>query len=261
MIHWNVDPLAFSLGPLQPRWYGLMFATAFLSSYVVMRTIYRREGRSQDDLDALTITMILSTIIGARLGHVFFYEPEIMLNDPLETIAVWHGGLASHGGAIGIITGLWIYHKRRPSFSFIWLLDRLSIVAALSGMFIRIGNLFNSEILGRQTDVPWAVVFERVDMIPRHPAMIYEAIVCLVLFVLTWKMYDAGVASRTPGRIIGTFLVLLFAARFIIEFVKERQVAFEYGLPIDMGQILSIPFILVGLWLLLRTRAAQPTQP
>lgn len=254
MIHWNVDPAAFDLGFIAPRWYGVMFAMAFFLSYIVMRKVYVREHRTQEDLDALTITIIVSTIVGARLGHVFFYEPSIMLNDPLETFAVWHGGLASHGGALGIITGLWIYHKRRPSYSFIWLLDRLAIVAALSGMCIRIGNLFNSEIIGRETNVPWAFVFERVDMIPRHPTQIYEALVCLVLFVVLWRMYNAGVAQRTPGRLIGLFLVLLFTARFLIEFLKERQVDFEASLPIDMGQILSIPFIAVGVWLLLRDR-------
>jgi phosphatidylglycerol:prolipoprotein diacylglycerol transferase len=255
MIHWNVSPIAFDLGFIAPRWYGVLFATAFFLSYVVMRKIYEREKRTQVDLDALTITVIVSTIVGARLGHVFFYEPSIMLNDPLETFAVWHGGLASHGGALGIITGLWIYHKRRPSFSFIWLLDRIAIVAALSGMCIRIGNLFNSEIIGHQTTVPWAFVFERVDMLPRHPTQIYEALVCLVLFIVLWRMYNAGVATRNPGRLIGMFLVLLFTARFFIEFLKERQVDFENSLPIDMGQILSIPFVVVGAWLLLRDRA------
>lgn len=260
MIHWNVDPILFTLGPLAPRWYGILFALAFVASYQVMKKIFVREGHSQQDLDALTMTMILSTILGARLGHVLFYEPSIVTSgNPLEFFAIWHGGLASHGGALGIITGLWLYHRKRPTMSMIWLLDRLAIVAALSGMFIRLGNLFNSEIYGRPTDVPWAFWFAHVDPIPvgRHPTQIYEALLCLALFLILWRMYNAGVAQRAPGKLIGLFMVLLFAGRFLIEFLKEHQVSFENALPIDMGQILSLPFIAVGVWFLLRKSKAS----
>ena len=255
MIEWNIDPVLFTLGPLSPRWYGVLFALAFVASYRFMRIMYTDDKRSQQDLDSLTITMIVATIVGARMGHVLFYEPQIMLDNPFEVLAVWHGGLASHGGAIGIITGLWIYHKRRPKFGMIWLLDRLAIVAALSGMFIRIGNFFNSEILGKATDVPWAIWFSLVDAVPvaRHPAQLYEALLCLVIFVFLWWRYKQGDTFKKPGRLIGLFMVLLFTGRFFIEFLKEHQVDFESSLPLDMGQLLSIPFIVAGLWFLWRS--------
>lgn len=256
MIEWNMDPVIFTLGPLSPRWYGVLFAFAFVASYRYMRIMYTDDKRSQQDLDSLTITMIVSTIVGARLGHVLFYEPQIIAENFFEVFAVWHGGLASHGGAIGIITGLWIYHKRRPKFPMIWLLDRLAIVAALSGMFIRIGNFFNSEILGKATDVSWGVWFRLVDAMPvaRHPAQLYEALLCLVLFVFLWWRYKQGDAFKAPGRLIGMFMVLLFSGRFFIEFFKEHQVDFEAGLPLDMGQLLSIPFIAAGVYFLWRSR-------
>ncbi len=234
----------------------MLFATAFLLSYQVMKKIFLAEKLEVKDLDALTIYMIVGTILGARLGHVLFYEPEIFRGNPFEVLAIWHGGLASHGGALGIITGLWLFHRKRRSYSMTWLLDRLAIVAALSGMCIRIGNLFNSEILGRPTDVPWAFWFKIVDPLPvwRHPAQIYEALLCLALFLGLWMLYKKGIAQTNPGRIFGLFLVLLFTGRFFIEFLKERQVSFEASLPIDMGQILSIPFIVAGVWYLVRSR-------
>lgn len=263
MIEWNVDPVLFTLGPLSPRWYGVLFALAFYLSYRVMHVIYVGEKKEQRDLDALTIYMIAGTILGARIGHVLFYEPEIFAANPLEVFAIWHGGLASHGGALGIITGLWIYHRRKVGYSMTWLLDRLSIVAALSGMCIRLGNLFNSEIIGRPTDVPWAFWFQRVDPVMpvwRHPTQIYEALLCLAVFAITWMMYRRGQAFTNPGRLFGVFLVLIFSGRFLIEFVKERQVDFEAALPIDMGQILSIPFIAVGVYYLVRSaRASAPS--
>lgn len=236
----------------------MLFALAFVLSYYIMRSIFRKERKPIVQLDQLTIYMIVGTIMGARIGHVLFYEPDIFLNNPLELFAIWKGGLASHGGALGIILGLYLFHLRHRSYSMIWLLDRLAIVAAISGMCIRIGNLFNSEILGRPTDVPWAFVFEFEDMQPRHPAQLYEAVLCLSLFVLTWMMYKRGVAFKHPGRIIGTFLILLFVGRFLVEFIKERQVGFENSLPLDMGQLLSLPFIAVGVWLLLRPWTPGP---
>ncbi len=256
MIEWNLDPVAFSLGPFAPRWYGIFFAMAFWLSYQVMQRIFAAEKKVAKDLDRLTIYMVIGTILGARLGHVVFYEPEIFLSDPLEVFAVWHGGLASHGGALGIITGLWLFHRNSSSFSMVWLLDRLAIVSALSGMCIRIGNLFNSEIIGRPTDVAWAFWFKRIDALPiyRHPTQIYEALVCLALFLLTWYLYNKGLALRKPGFLIGLFLVLLFTARFFIEFVKERQVDFESTMALDMGQLLSIPFVIAGVVFLVYSR-------
>lgn len=256
MIEWNVDPVIGTIGPLSPRWYGVLFATAFLLSYSVMKRVFATEGKNQESLDRLTITMILGTILGARLGHVLFYEPGLILEDPLEVIAIWHGGLASHGGAIGIITGVYLFARRTAGFSMTWLLDRLAIVVPLSGMCIRLGNLMNSEIIGRPTDLPWGFWFVRVDAIPvaRHPTQIYEAIICLVLFLLMLGLYRKGLATSRPGFMIGLLMVLLFTSRFFVEYFKEVQEAFEASLPLDMGQILSLPFIAVGLILLVRSR-------
>lgn len=260
MIEWNVDPIMFTVGPLSPRWYGVMFALAFYLSFIVMKKIFLAEKKDLPQLDSLTIYMIAGTVLGARLGHVIFYEPEIVLQNPLDLIAVWKGGLASHGGALGIITGLWLFHKKYKGYSMIWLLDRLAIVAALSGMCIRIGNLMNSEIIGRTTDVPWAFWFQRVDTVApvwRHPTQIYEALLCLVVFLWLWSLYKKGVALQRPGRLIGMFLIAIFAGRFVIEFLKENQVDFEATLPIDMGQILSIPFIVGGIYFIWRSSRTQ----
>lgn len=259
IIEWNVDPVIFTAGPLSPRWYGVLFASAFMISYQIMKKIFVAEGKGMQQLDQLTIAIIIGTIVGARVGHVLFYEPQIFLEDPFEVIAIWHGGLASHGGALGIITALWWFHTKNRSFGMTWLFDRLAIVAAISGMCIRLGNLMNSEIIGKPTDGSWGFWFQRVDptLVPRHPTQLYEAALCLALFGLTYWMYQRGVAKRAPGMIFGLFLVLLFAGRFIIEFFKEHQVDFEASLPIDMGQILSIPFVLLGLYYLLRSRQSQ----
>jgi len=263
MIEWNVDPTIFTLGPLSPRWYGVLFATAFLLSYRVMKKIFVAEKLQIQDLDALTIYMIAGTILGARIGHVLFYEPEIVLSNPFEIFAIWHGGLASHGGALGIIAGLWLFQRKRKKYTMTWLLDRLAIVAALSGMCIRIGNLFNSEIVGMPTDVPWAFWFKRNDALPvwRHPAQLYEAIICLIIFLGLWHLYKKGLSLSHPGRIFGIFLVVLFSARFLVEFIKERQVGFEVALPLDMGQILSIPFIVAGVWYLVRSANVGAATP
>ena len=259
MIEWNVDPVIGTIGPLSPRWYGVLFATAFMLSYSVMKRVFLAEKKSQVDLDRLTIMMIIGTVLGARIGHVLFYEPGIILDDPFEVIAIWHGGLASHGGALGIITGLYLFHRRSTGYSMTWLLDRLAIVAALSGVCIRMGNLMNSEIIGRPTDLPWGFWFMRVDDVPiaRHPTQIYEALVCVILFGLLWHLYRRGVAQQRPGALIGTFMVLLFTSRFLIEFLKEYQEAFEASLPLDMGQILSIPFIVAGIVFLLRSGSTK----
>jgi phosphatidylglycerol---prolipoprotein diacylglyceryl transferase len=256
MIEWNVDPVIGTIGPLSPRWYGVLFAMAFMLSYVVMKRVFMTEKKSIADLDRLTLYMMFGTVIGARLGHVLFYEPHLLLDDPFEVIAIWHGGLASHGGALGIITGLYLFHRALPGYSMTWLLDRLAIMAALSGMCIRLGNLMNSEIIGRPTDLPWGFWFMRIDAQPlaRHPTQVYEALVCLVLFIGLWLLYRRGVARRQPGMLIGLFMVLLFSSRFAIEFLKEHQVDFEASLPLDMGQLLSLPFIVAGAAFLVSSR-------
>lgn len=255
---WDVSPIILELGPLKLRWYGLAFVFAFALGYKIMRTVYRREGKPEVDLDTLLIYMIAGTLLGARLGHCLFYEPGRYLANPLEILKVWEGGLASHGGVAGIALSLWIYCRRRADQPYLWLLDRMSVPAALGACFIRIGNLFNSEILGKASDASWAVIFARVDQVPRHPSMVYEAIAYLATFFVLWLMYRK-LGERTPrGLLLGLLLVLVFTARFFLEYTKEVQVDFEKGLPLDLGQLLSIPAVGIGLWLLWRSLKARP---
>ena len=242
----------FSLGPITVRWYGVLFAAGFFLGLLYMRYVYNREGKPLADLDSLLFYMMISTIVGARLGHCLFYEPGYYLSNPIEILKVWRGGLASHGGAIGILTGMWLYSRSHRNQPYLWLLDRVVVPISLAGSLIRLGNLFNSEILGVETDKPWAVIFTRIDELPRHPAQLYESISYLIIFgVLSLTYRKLG--ERTPrGLLLGMFLVLVFSARFMIEFVKVRQAAFTEALPLSMGQLLSIPAVLAGLVLLFK---------
>jgi prolipoprotein diacylglyceryl transferase len=226
-----------------------------------MLKIFKREGKSQELLDKLTIYIFIGTLVGARLGHCFFYDWEyyrehfIEIFIPFQKInGEWQltgfTGLASHGGALGILTALWLF-SRNTKTNFMWITDRLILVVPIAGAFIRLGNFFNSEMIGNPTDLPWAVVFTHIDQIPRHPAQMYEAIAYVILFFILWAMYQKNKDPK-PGKLFGIFLIGLFGARFIIEYVKIDQVAFEAGMLLNMGQILSIPFILAGIFLLLR---------
>ena len=248
-IQWDVDPVLFRLGPLPLRWYSLGWLLAFGVGFYIVRWIYLKEGKPERDLESVLFYMMLGAMIGARLGHVIFYRPGYFLQNPIEIIAVWKGlrGLASHGGTVGIFLALFLYVRKRPDQPYLWLLDRVAIATALGAMFIRLGNLMNSEILGLPSDVPWAMVFTRVDALPRHPAQLYEAIAYLFIFILLLSLYKRRGASIPHGTLIGIFLTLVFSARFFIEFVKERHVPFEAGLPLSMGQILSIPMVVAGL--------------
>jgi phosphatidylglycerol:prolipoprotein diacylglycerol transferase len=247
-IQWDVDPIIFQLGPLPLRWYSLGWLLAFGIGFYIVRWIYLKEGKPERDLESVLFFMMLGAMIGARLGHVIFYRPGYFLANPIEIIAVWKGlrGLASHGGAVGIFVALFLYVRNRPDQPNLWLLDRVAIATPLGGMFIRLGNLMNSEILGLPSDAPWAMVFTRVDGIPRHPAQLYEAIAYLFIFILLLILYRRRGASIPHGTLTGIFLTLVFSARFLIEFVKERHVPFEAGLPLSMGQILSIPMVILG---------------
>ncbi|MEP7231580.1 MAG: prolipoprotein diacylglyceryl transferase [Ginsengibacter sp.] len=261
-IIWNVNPEIFHIGGFGLRYYSLMFGVAFLISYQLLSFIFKKENVPHRLLEKLFIYVFIGTLVGARLGHTLFYEFGYYKNHLLEIILpfkITHGqfeltgyqGLASHGGAIGILLAV-VFYCRKYKQSFLWVLDRLVIVVALSGFFIRIGNLFNSEIIGKPGNVSWAFIFERVDLIPRHPAQLYEAISYLFIFFLLWGIYKKKSEFLKKGLLLGLFLVLLFTVRFLIEFVKENQEAFENALPINMGQILSIPFILVGLYFIFR---------
>ena len=252
MIHWNANPELLNLGWLSIRWYGLLFASGFFFGFLFMRYVYTRERKPIAHLDSLLFYMMVSAIVGARLGHCFFYEPEYYLANPLEILFVWQGGLASHGGAIGILVGLYLYTRNRPDQPYLWLLDRIAIPTALAGSFIRLGNLFNSEILGTPSDKPWAFVFERYDMQPRHPVQLYESLAYLLTFVILSALYRRLGESAPRGFYLGVFLILVFSARFALEFFKERQADYATAFPLSVGQLLSIPAVLAGLALLLR---------
>ncbi len=263
-IYWDVDPTIFQLGPLRPRWYGLLFATGFLIGFYLMRHVFRREEKPEQDLDFLLFYLLGGTIIGARLGHILFYAPEYYFSNPVEIPMIQRGGLASHGGLIGVVLAIWIYCRRREDQPFLWLLDRLAAPVALTGSLIRLGNFFNSEILGVPTDLPWGVVFERaarvrpdIEAIPLHPVQLYESICYFLIFVLLWRLYQRWGADTPRGMLVGMFFTFIFGARIVLEFFKLRQIHFEATLPLglSMGQLLSIPAVALGLWLWLRARA------
>jgi phosphatidylglycerol---prolipoprotein diacylglyceryl transferase len=271
-ITWDPSPEIFTIPGIDwpVRWYGLMWALAFIGSHYFMNKVYRTEGRTNKELDSLTLYIILGSVIGARLGHCLFYGPwfdeydqygriinEGYISHPLNMLKVYEGGLASHGGAIGIIIAMILY-CRKTGESWLWLFDRLVIVVPFAGMCIRIGNLINSEIIGKVTTVPWAFIFVREDEYPRHPAQLYEAVFCLLLFVFLFWFWKKKRNSVGPGFMFGLFCVLLWSERFADEFFKEDQAAFEDALPINMGQILSIPFIVVGIILLVRSFWLSP---
>jgi len=252
-IHWNVNPEIFHLGPLSIRWYGLLFATGFLLGYYIGERMFRSEGVSQKWIDSLFFYLIIATVIGARLGHVFFYGWDYYSQHPEEIIKIWHGGLASHGGVIGILVAIYIYSKVVTKRSMLWTLDRIAVPVALTAAFIRTGNLMNSEIYGIQTSLPWGFIFERNgETVAKHPTQIYEALSYLISFGILTYMYWKTNAKNKPGLLLGTFFVLIFTARFLIEFIKEVQEPFEAKMALDMGQILSIPLILLGIFLIIR---------
>jgi len=253
IIPWDVNPEIFRMGSFAIRWYGLLFASSFVFGYIIMNRIFKNENIKEEVLERLSIYMALGTIIGARLGHCFFYEPGYYLRNPAEILMTWHGGLASHGAAIGILTALWFFAKKERK-DYTWILDRIVVTVALAGFFIRMGNLMNSEVYGVETTVPWGFIFFRnYEPIPKHPTQIYEALAYLAIFILLYKLYWAQKGKHYQGLLISLFLILVFTARFFIEFIKEDQAAFEAGMKLNMGQLLSIPFVLIGAWGLYKT--------
>jgi phosphatidylglycerol---prolipoprotein diacylglyceryl transferase len=365
-IIWNGSPEIFSIGPITLRWYGLLFALGFLISQQILYYMFRKEGKPERDVETLTIYMLVATIVGARLGHIFFYEPEIIWTDPLSIFMPFQFtpefkftglmGLASHGAAVGILFGLWLYsRKKKPGQNYLQTLDRIVILVTITGALIRFGNYFNSEILGKPTDAPTGIVFinrmteaiegdksnpgnlvestsvhrvenstvspegivpikififfkpgvaesdinlymgsemrnilfylsEFVNQPPgpvryeivfddqgkqymarvlingivRHPAQLYESISCVILFALLFSIWYRNKNNLPEGRIFGFFMIILWTLRFVYEYLKENQVAFENSLPLNMGQILSIPLVLVGIFVLIRSYRQQP---
>ncbi len=250
IIHWNVDPELVSLGPLSIRYYGLFFAMGFYIGYMMLEKMYKSEKLPLEWAEKVFIYIVIATIVGARLGHVFFYGWPYYSQHLGEIIMVWKGGLASHGGAIGILIALYIYSKKVTKKSMIWTLDRVVVPVAMVAVFIRMGNLMNSEIYGHATTLPWGFIFERNgETVPKHPTQIYEALSYLVVFIVLLRTYWKTNAKDKQGLIFGMFLIGIFGARFIIEFLKEVQEPWEQGMILNMGQLLSIPFVLFGVWL------------
>ena len=274
-IHWNVDPVIFSIGSVELRWYSLLFISGFILGWFIFKWFFKREGISEKLLDPLLYTLLIGTIVGARLGHCLFYDPAYYLgswNGFLEIFMPWKGGLASHGGTLFLFFAMiWFARRygRKNDFDFLWLLDHLAIAVSFAAMFIRLGNLFNSEIYGHFTDLPWGFVFERRGEVePKHPTQLYEALSYAILGLLLLFLYVRKTKWLYRGSYIGIFFIVLFGMRFLIEFVKENQVDFEAGMALNMGQLLSIPFILLGIAILiysykkkLPVEAVHPEKP
>jgi prolipoprotein diacylglyceryl transferase len=255
-IIWDVKPEIFTLElfgmEFAPRWYGLLFALGFLIGQQILFHIFRKEGKPESDVETLTVYMVLSTVIGARLGHVLFYEPAEYLRNPIDILKIWEGGLASHGATIGILFALYLYARKKKDQTYLWVVDRIVITVAFAGMLIRLGNLMNSEIYGYQTDLPWGFIFAlRGETVAKHPTQIYEALFCLVLFIALFQIWKKRKSTIPDGLLLGIFLVTLFTFRFLVEFLKEPQVEFEADMLLNMGQILSIPAVIAGIVILM----------
>lgn len=270
-IVWNIDPVAFSIGPLAVRWYGILWAIGIYLCYLVQVRMYRHEGYPEQWTEDLFMYIVIGAIVGARLGHCFFYEwheaallgkepihlfgltlnyRNPYLEHPIDLLKIWQGGLASHGGAIGIILAAWLLGKRKFQRSLAWVLDRLVVGVAVTAFLIRLGNLMNSEIYGGPTSLPWGFIFVRDGQtVPCHPTQIYEMLYCVVAFVACWWIYWKKDGWKHEGLLIGTFLLIVFGTRFCLEFIKFNQEAFESNFVLNMGQMLSIPFILWGAYL------------
>ncbi|WP_028298129.1 prolipoprotein diacylglyceryl transferase [Olivibacter sitiensis] len=265
-IHWGVSPEIFSLGSLSVRYYSLLFAGGIIICFLIMKQVFERQKYPLELLDKLTLYVVLGTVIGARLGHCLFYEPQYYLEHPLEIILPFKGfpgtdnfkltgfqGLASHGAAVGIVIGTYLF-CRKYKFKFLHVFDLLSLVIPVAAASIRLGNLFNSEILGKPTELPWAFVFTRIDKVPRHPAQLYECLCYLAIFLfINWRLRPQ-LGKYPNGFIFGFMLLTMFTTRFLLEFVKEDQEAFEQGMLLNMGQLLSIPFMALGAYLVLSKR-------
>ena len=276
-IVWNPDLEAFHLGPITVRWYGLMWIIGLALAYFVVKRLYKEQKIKDELFDPLFIYCFLGILIGARLGHCLFYQPqdyltswqgfvEMLLPIHIGNNGSWWGetfgffptgyaGLASHGGTLGLMIALWLY-VRKTKLSIWTVLDNIAIATGTTACFIRLGNLMNSEIIGKITDVPWAFIFEKVDGMPRHPGQLYEAIAYALLFCIMWALHKKMPEKIGTGWYFGFCLTYIFTFRFLIEYTKEIQEAFEATLPLDMGQILSIPFIILGVYCMIRAKKA-----
>lgn len=266
-IEWTASPEIFSSEYITIRWYGLFFAFAFLVGQQMMVKFYKEAQKPLEDLETLLVFMIVATVVGARLGHCLFYQPDFYLSHPIEILKIWRGGLASHGAAFGILFSLWLYARNREDQPYLWVVDRIVITVAFGAIFIRLGNLMNSEIIGLPTDMPWGFKFIKAAgltpeeaQIPRHPTQIYESLCYLLTFLTLWFTY-AKYKAKTPfGLLLGIFLIMTFGSRMLVELFKENQVNFEEGMLLNMGQLLSIPLVLAGGLLVLRALKNGPQE-
>jgi len=247
---WNIDPTLIHLGPLQLRWYGLFFVGSFFLGLWLMQWIYKREGRDPEILDNLLIYIMIGTVIGARLMHCFAYEPEFYLSHPFEILKVWKGGLASHGGMLGSIVAIFVFATHYKQ-GFFWLMARTAIAGTITATAVRLGNFFNSEIIGLPTDVSWAIIFSRIDMLPRHPVQLYEAFAYFTLFSFMFTIYVKSKPQFATKILPAVFLAFMFTFRFFLEYTKTRQAGYVTDFPFTTGQLLSLPFVLIGIvWIL-----------
>jgi len=263
-VHWHVNPVLFHIGSLQIRWYSLLFVSGFILGWYLFKWFMTREKVNVALMDPLLYTLLIATIVGARLGHCLFYQPGYYLGSWhgfLEIFMPWKGGLASHGGAIALLLAMWWFsskYGKKEGFDFLWIMDHLCITVAFAGCLIRLGNLFNSEIYGDVTSLPWGFIFDlRGETEAKHPTQLYEALSYLVLGLIMVWIYDKKLDKVHRGFFFGLFLVGCFGMRFLIEFIKEPQVGFEENMLLDMGQILSIPFIIAGICLLIYSSAKK----
>lgn len=262
-ITWTADPAIFTIGSKEIRWYSLMFIIGFGIGYKIVERMWRRESINPKWIDPLLYYTLIGTFVGARLGHCLFYDPGYYLSHPIEILKVWEGGLASHGGVLGIIVAIYFYSKHVSRQSMLWTFDKLVVPTGLVAALIRIGNLMNHEVYGLPTDLPWGFRFienlhawrqgaEPVFSAPSHPTQIYEAVCYLLTFVLCIWLYFKKDAWKKEGLIFGIFMICIFTARFFIEFLKNNQEDFEAAMPINMGQCLSIPFVVTGIYFVVR---------
>lgn len=257
IINWNVDPEIFWITETFPlKYYGLFFISGLLLAFYIVKRIYEKENIPFERLEKLSTYIFIGTLLGARLGHCLFYDPSYYFQNPLEIFLpiskigesykfIGFQGLASHGGTLGVFIAIAMYCKKHKT-NFLWVLDRIAIAAPITAAFIRFGNFMNSEIYGKPTNGNWGVIFQKDDLIPRHPTQLYEAFSYILIFLILISIYKHRSKGNSNGFIFGVLLVLLFLARFIIEFFKENQVTFEDDMTINMGQILSLPFIIIG---------------
>jgi phosphatidylglycerol---prolipoprotein diacylglyceryl transferase len=252
-INWNASPDIISIGFLTLKWYGLFFASGFLLGLFMVKRMFAVENAPEEWLDKAFIYIVLGAVLGARFGHVFFYDWDYYSQHLSEIPMIWRGGLASHGGAIGVLIALWLFSRNVSRQSMLWILDKVVVPTALAAAFIRMGNMMNSEILGKPADVAWAFVFLKVDDVPRHPVQLYESITYLISFAVLYQVYWKTDFRFYPGKIFGLFLIFIFGSRILWEQFKDSLGGFEESLGLlSTGQWLSIPFVLTGLYFVFR---------